>query len=307
MTAGWVAAATRGGALLGHLMGPEGARELAAVETWPEARRQLESTLYGRSLPPDADRSEARRAATEATSWQLRVLSGWLPVGGGSLARLFAAPLEIANIEAHIAALQGAVRVEPVALGSLSVAWHRAATTTSLEQLRAVLRHSAWGDPGSADPTAIAIGLRLSWARRLVSGLPEAAPHGRGGAAVLLAREKLAFGQQIAPTIEKQFDHLLGGRWHSVTTVSGLAHVLPDSASWPFEDVVTPSELWRAESAVRRRATSDALRLATAGQPTRTTVAAIMALLLIDLWRVAAAIELAGRSPDRIEVFDAVA
>jgi hypothetical protein len=43
------------------------------------------------------------------------------------------------------------------------------------------------------------------------------------------------------------------------------------------------------------------------GQPSADTVAAIMALMLVDLWRVTAAIEAAGRGPHAAEVLDAVA
>lgn len=307
MTAGWVAASTRGRALVGRLVGTDGAQELAAAETWPDARRHLESTFYGLTLSSGADRAEGRRAAAEATMWQLRVLAGWLPVGGSGLARLFAAPFEIANIESHLDAIAGSIRVEPVALGSLATAWRRIAATTSASQVRTELRHSTWGDPGGTDRAAIALGLRLSWARRLVSGLPAATAHGQGGAAVLLARERFAFGREIVPATGKQFDRMFGRRWRSAITLPNLVEILPDSASWPFADSPTPEELWRAEAAVIRRAESDASRIAGDGHSTKATVAAVMALMLIDLWRVTAAIELAGRSPDPIEVFDAVA
>ena len=59
--------------------------------------------------------------------------------------------------------------------------------------------------------------------------------------------------------------------------------------------------------AVAARVATDAAQMATAGNPTRETVIGIMASLLIDLHRVLAVIEVAGRGPDGREVFDAVA
>ena len=44
-----------------------------------DALDTLRGTIYGISLPDDATRSDARRAARGATAWQIRVLAGWLP------------------------------------------------------------------------------------------------------------------------------------------------------------------------------------------------------------------------------------
>jgi hypothetical protein len=307
MTAGWVAASTRGRALLRRLVGPAGARELARVDTWHEARAQLTTTFYGAEMPADADRAAATRTATAATIWQLRVLAGWLPVGANGLARLLAAPIEIANIESHLTRLTGAATMGPVSLGSLAVAWPRVATTTSNEQVRTVLTHSAWGDPGGADPVAVAVGLRVAWARRLVHQVPETAPWAKGGLAVLIAREVFAFNRDISLPTGRELDRLIGSRWRDAKTIPELARLLPDSAAWALSDIASPSMLWRAELGVVHRVTADATRLAAAKRFTRSTVAAMMALLLVDLWRVAAAIELVGRGPYPTEVFDAVA
>ena len=307
MTAGWVAVSTRGGALLGRLAGPAGARELAEAATWSQARGQLATTFYGTEMTTDSDRAEARSAATSATVWQLRVLAGWLPAQASGLARLFTAPIEIANIEAHLASLSGAAVQGPVSLGSLAVAWPRVATTTSPEQVRAVLTHSAWGDPGGADPVAVAVGLRVAWARRLIRQVPETAAWAKGGLAVLIAREAFAFSREVAPLTGRELDRLVGKGWRQAATIPELALVLPDSAAWALADIASPADLWRAELAVTRRVTAEATRLAAVKRFTKGTVAAVMALLLVDLWRVTAAIELAGRGPNSTEVFDAVA
>ncbi len=136
MSAGWVAATTRGRALVRRLVGPDGARELATTESWPEARRALSATFYGADLPADADRPAAGRRAVEATTWQLRVLAGWLPPGQSVLARLFAGPFEIANIERRLALLEGRHPDPPIRLGSLAVAWPHVSSATSSEQVR---------------------------------------------------------------------------------------------------------------------------------------------------------------------------
>ena len=307
MTAGWVAVSTRGGALLRRLVGLAGAHELAEAATWSQARSQLAATFYGMEMTTGCSRAEARSAATSATVWQLRVLAGWLPVQASGLARLFAGPTEIANIEGHLASLGGATTDAPVSLGSLAVAWPRVATTTSSEQVRAVLTHSAWGDPGGADPVAVAIGLRVAWARRLVRQVPETSAWAKGGLAVLIARESFAFGRDIAPVTGREIDRLVGKGWRQAATIPELALVLPTSAAWALADIASPADLWRAELAVTRRVTAEATQLAATKRPTKGTVAAVMALLLVDLWRVTAAVELAGRHPNPSEVLDAVA
>ena len=307
MTAGWVAASTRGRALARRLVGPAGAGEIASAATWDEARSQLAKTLYGAEIAPNADRAAVRRAAAVATSWQLRVLAGWLPVGSSGLARVFAAPIEIANIEAHLAGLAGAKVAAPVPLGPLSVAWPRVTAATSPEQVRISIARSAWGDPGGSSPTAVAVGLRTALARRLISQIPEAAPLAKGGLAVLIARESFAFERQIAPITSGELDRLIGSRWRQATTIPELTELLPDSSAWALSGITSAADLWRAELAVAARVANEAAALASERRFTKSTVAATMALLLVDLWRISAAIEVAGRGPIPIEVFDAVA
>ncbi|MDH4171491.1 MAG: V-type ATPase subunit [Acidimicrobiia bacterium] len=307
MSAGWVAATTRGRALVRRLVGPDGARELATTESWPEARRALSATFYGADLPADADRPAAGRRAVEATTWQLRVLAGWLPPGQSVLARLFAGPFEIANIERRLALLEGRHPDPPIRLGSLAVAWPHVSSATSSEQVRGALATSVWGDPGGTDRTTIALGLRLAWVRRLASQVPEAAGWSKGGAAVLVAREQFAFGRSIGKATGRVVDGLLGRHWRDASSVSSFVDQLPKSASWPLMDVDDASGLWRAEIAIGRRVSDDARRHASSGRYDKTAVAGVMALLLVDLWRLLGAIEVAGRTPVPEEFFDAVA
>ncbi len=305
MTAGWVAAATRGRALLGRLVGTSGARALAESESWADTTTQLRTTVYGTDLPTDADRATARRNAATATAWQLRVLAGWLPPAASGLARLFAGPLEIANIEQRLGQLAGDDPVASIPLGSLAVAGARIGGANSAEQIRDMLARSAWGDPGGSDPLAIGLGLRVAWARRIVRQVPDAGDWARGATAVLIARERFAFDRTIGDRTSHEVDALLGTRWERATTLSDLVDQLPKSAAWPLGPSPSPENLWEAELAVVRRVGTDAMKMATTGRYTRNTVMAIMALLLVDLWLVTAAIEVAGRSPQG--VFDVVA
>lgn len=307
MTAGWVAATTRGRTLATHLLGADGARDLAAMPSWPDARAALADTIYGADLPADADRRTARRIAAEATTWQLRILAGWLPPGQTTVARLAVAPLEIADIEGHLAALEGSDPEPPVPLGSLGVAWPRIATATSATQVRHVLARSVWGDPGRDDRTTVGFALRLAWARRVARNLPEVSPWAHGSAAVLTARELYAFGRSTDDHTARTVDRLLGARWRHATSLPEFTDRLPEPAAWPLVGLTDPADLWRAELAVLHRVATEAGRLAAGGRHDRATTAATMALFLVDLWRVRAAIEVAGRRPTPTEVFDAVA
>ena len=307
MSVGWVAATVRGRALLRGLLGPSGAREIAAQPTWDDARGHLSTTGYGTRLAADADRDAARRTATEATLWQLRVLAGWLPPGGTPLARLAAAPVEIANLEAHLARLTGLAAAPPIPLGSLGVAWPRAAEATSPAQLRELLTRSVWGDPGGVDGPALALGLKVAWAHRVARAAPLTAPWAAGAVAVLVAREQLAFGRSVNEVTARQVDQLLGRGWREPGSVTELTRHLPDRARWPLTGLEAPTDLWRAEVAVVGRVLGEAQPAATAARYGRDSVTAVLALLLVDLWRTQAAVEAAGRGPTGAEVLDALA
>jgi hypothetical protein len=239
--------------------------------------------------------------------WQLRVVAGWLPPGQNVLARVFAGPMEIANIEGRLAQLASLDANPPFRLGSLAVAWPRVATASSVDQVRSALATSVWSDPGGTDATTVALSLRVAWARRLASQVPDTAPWAKGAAAVLVARERFGFGRTINEPTSHVVDGLIGRQWREASSLSSLVDQLPKSASWPLRDLQDPDDLWRAEIAVGRRVSRDAYRFANAGRYDKAAVTGAMALLLVDLWRVLGAIELAGRTPIPEEFFDAVA
>jgi len=307
MTVGWVAATARGRSLLSGLIGDDGAHRLGSSRTWPDARARLSTTFYGADLPATADRSTARETARRSVMWQLRVLASWLPPANGRLAHLAAAPFEISNFERHVSRLAGRPAPEPIPLGSLGVAWPRLSTTSSADQLRRELARSVWRDPGGTTPSAFTLGLRIAWARRVTGSIPIARSWAHGGLACLIARELFVFGREINEASARELDRLFGTGWREATSPPDLAQRLPTSANWSLEGVSTGPEVWKSEVMLLRRVSQDAHPLATGGAPSAATAAAIMALMLVDLWRVTASIEAAGRGSDATEVLDAVA
>ena len=306
MSVSWVAATIRGRALTRRLVGPDGAHHLA-TGSWPDARVILLGSFYGTDLPADADRLMASRHAVEATMWQLRVLAGWLPPGQSVLARIFAGPMEIANIEGHLAHLAGFEADPPFRLGSLAVAWPRVAAANSVEQVRHALAASVWREPGGAEPTSMALSLRVGWARRLARHVPDTSAWAKGAVAVLVARERFGFSRAVSDPTGRVVDELIGHHYREAYDLSSFVDRLPKPAAWPFLETHDPDDLWRAEIAVGRRVSRDAYRFANSGRYDKTAVTGAMALLLLDLWRVLGAIQLAGRTPIPEEFFDAAA
>lgn len=307
MTAAWVAVSVRGRRVVRRTTNPGLARGLVEVASWDDAVALLGRSSYREQLGGRHDRDAVRRAVLEATVWRLRVLAGWLPAGQSSLARLFAAPIEIGNIEQRIAELGRAPGSPTVQLGALSVVSHRLPGITSLEALRQVLARSAWGDPGGDDPATLAFGLRVAWARRLAGGPPIARPWARAGAAVLLARERFGFERPIALPTRRDLDVLLGTRWHSASGIDELRSSMPESARDAFRDVRGPDDLWRAEAAVERRVAADADRTIESGRYGPDVAAAVFAALLVDTWRALAGVEGAATGSTGSEVLDALA
>ncbi len=313
MTAGWVAATIRGRALLRSSMGVPTARRISSAATWEEARRDLGSTVFGsgvfgRGLGGEEDRASARANAGASTVWQLRVLAGWVPPTDTALVRVAAGPIEIGNIEQHLARCAGGAQVAPaVSMGSLGIAWPRAGHADSAVAVRQVLRRSAWGDPGGDAPAEVALGLRVAWLRRVLRADPATRPWVLGALAVMVARERFAFDRDISPMTRRELVRFLPRDVPTSDSLAALVARLPDVASWPFDDVDAADELWRAEAAVLRRVAGDADRRVATARAGRSTFTAILASLLVDLWRVQAAIELAGHGDLGREVFDAVA
>jgi hypothetical protein len=172
-------------------------------------------------------------------------------------------------------------------------------------EVRQVLSRSGWGDPGVDDPAAIACSMRVTWTRRIARAGPPAESWGFGAAATLLARERFVADREIAGPAEHDLVRLLGHGAVTATTLEELVDRLATRARWPFESVDAPAELWRSELAILARVDRDARDLAST-TASRSAVVAVIARLLVDMWRVTAAIDAAGRGRVGLEVLDAV-
>ena len=307
MSAGWVAATVRSRALLRRAPGPIVAGELIDAASWSDARAAIAETAYGAELPAGADPDVARRVVAAAAVWQLRVLAGWLPPGGAGLVRVAVAPFEIANIGRHLAHLEGAAPIEPIELGTLGTAWPNIASCSSAAEVRSLLRRSAWGDPGGSTRPEIELGLRAAWAHRVRRVTTIGRPWAVGALAVLAARERFAFDRRIAWRTQREIERVLGARWPDATTIDSFVEAIPREARWPFAGVAGASDLWRTELAVLGRIETDATEAARGAGHGPDIVAAVIALLLVDVWRSIAAIEAVGCAAVGREVLDVVA
>jgi hypothetical protein len=244
------------------------------------------------------------------------VLSGWLPRGGTQVLRLLAGGFEIANADDHVAELGGGSAEPAYGLGMLETAWSRLRRTTSMTEVRDLLARSAWGDPGAVTPWAVHVGMRLGWADRVASGVPEAAGWARAAAAVLVLRETVLEGRALPDPLAARATYLLGPAIVEATarapgTLRGLTSLLPADARWVLQDVDRPEELWRASVSWWHRVEQDAFGLLHQARFERGPVVGAVALLAVDAWRVRAALEAAARAttegPAAREAFDAVA
>jgi hypothetical protein len=295
VSVGWVAGAIRGRALARRRLGDEGVRALARTATLSEALEFLAGSSYGHRVRADLDVSGARRAVAETSLWHLRVLTGWLPPSGVQLVRALAGWFELGNMETCAAALAsgGRWRESPYTLGALFTVWPKASTAATLGELRAVLAHSAWGDPGGESVAQVFLGLRLGWCRRLRTVLRQAREWADGGLVLALAKARFTEQQPAAPELLPRVPEL-GVRWRRATDLREFAQVVPVSGRWVLADVQGPTDLWSAERRWWLRLESDAASLLGRARLGRTTVVAAATLLVTDCWRTQAALEQAA-------------
>jgi hypothetical protein len=121
-----------------------------------------------------------------------------------------------------------------------------------------------------------------------------------------VARERFVFDRPIPAITARSVDRALGPGWRRARDLEELVRHLPEPARWSLLDLDEPGALWRSELAVLARVAHDAAEVAAKQRPSRSTVVAILALLLVDAWRATAAIEAAGGGPVGGEVLDAV-
>jgi hypothetical protein len=307
MSTGWVAGSVRAKAVSRRRLGVAEARALAATESLREALLALATTPYGHDVRADHTLAQAQHAVLATLLWHLRVLAGWSPREGADMLRLLAGAFEIANVDEHVGQLTGEPALSPYHLGSLATAWPRLARTTTLTELRGALQSSPWGDPGDASPRSIRMAMRLSWAARVITELPEAAPWAAGAAALIVARENQLVLRPLPESLARMAAQALGPTGVGARSLPDLANAIRRDARWAIEDIRDPKDLWRAEAGWWRRVESDGFMLLRTSRFSRGAVLGAVAVLAADAWRVRAALELAARGGAPLEVFDAVA
>jgi hypothetical protein len=321
MSTSWVAGTVRAKALARRRLGAAGARSIATTGDLSAALSALAGTSYDHFVRSGQTLAEAQQALAATFLWHLRVLAGWLPRDGAQAIRLFAGGFEIANVDEHLRRLAGLSAEPAFDLGSLETAWTRIARTSSLDQLRRALATSAWGDPGSATPRDIHLGMRLAWAERVVGGMPLAAAWGRAAVAVLAVREGLLTGRPLTGHQTERVRNVLGPSFigllgRSVPVLEDIAAHLPTDTRWVLDHVEREQDLWTADVRWWHRVEDDGFALLRGAAFGPSPVVGAVAVLAADAWRARAAVEAAARgngaagSPSGnqlMETFDALA
>ena len=297
MRPGWTAGVTRARLLLSRVIGAEQARAIASRRSLDEAIAALAGSAYGERVPPGAGLLAAQRGVAETLLWHLRILAGWLPSAGVGLVRVLAGWFELANVDARLAALAGEGRASrPFELGALATAWPRAVQARTVEEIAAAVGGSAWGQVGGGAAAELALGLRVSWARRVQESAPEAGDWVAGAGALLVARELFVAGSHAHAAQLRRLP-AVGEEPLRADSIGELRIRLGRQGAWALEGVTGPGELWRAELAWWSRVERDAVALLRRWADEEVIVA-VVALLGADAQRSVRAIEAAARGGD---------
>ncbi|GGM77415.1 hypothetical protein ACFFX1_52545 [Dactylosporangium sucinum] len=297
-----VAGSVRARALVRRCIGPAAARRVALCHTLGAALDILASTPYGRDVRPGQGLDEAQEAVAATLLWHLRVLAGWQPGRAVATLRALAGWFEISDVERRLRQPGRPVRYR---VGALATATPRLARAGTVDEVRAALAASAWGDPGEAGAHAVALSMRLAWAQG-VAALPAARAWACGGAALLVARERWTTGRPLPAQVERRAAALLGPRALRSGSLAGFAAALPRWAAWPFPDITAAVDLWRGETRWWRRLERDGRSLLNDWRFGEGAALGAAATLAVDAWRTRAALACAadgGASAD----FDVIA
>lgn len=313
MSAAWVAGSVRARAMTRRRLGSAAVRSLAASPSVDEALSSLAHTPYGHDVRTDQTLAGAQRAVVETFLWNVRVLAGWVPREGVTILRILLGPLEITNVHEHLlrlegteARLAGTEAPAPYRLGGLSTAWPRLSRTTSVEELRQVLATSSWGDSGGGTPRDVTLAMQTSLADRTMSAIPAAGAWAAGATALLLARVGALEHRRLPARAENEASRIVGPAAIAATTLPDLAAALPSWARWALADIHEPADLWQAEARWWTRVEHDGFALARGATAGPEVLIGAVAMMAADAWRVRAALELAARGGQPLEVFDAV-
>jgi hypothetical protein len=252
---------------------------------------------------PEDDLTTAGRHLAESVLWNMRVLGGWVPPAGADLLRALAGWFEISNVESHAAADTR----PPYRLGALATAWPRLALATSVDDLRAELAASPWGDPGGTAARDIQLALRASWAERVSARVALARPWAAGALLLLVAREHLARQHPIPDAAATIIGRVIGTGAMRATTLADLSERAAAPGQWVLADVARVEDLWRGEVTWWRRLRTDGTQVVTQSGFSPDQVVGAVALLAVDAWRTRGALEVADRGAEALEVFDGLA
>jgi len=305
----WIAGSVKARLLVAERrLGAVGAARITASPSLPDALVELGRSPYRRELDQALPLADAQRAVAAKVLLDLRLLAGWLPSEALGLVRTLAAWYELVNLEDRIAYLGGAPLRRPFELGSLDVAWSRASGGQSLDELRSALASSSWGDPGGDTPGEFSFGLRLAWARRVTTSVPEALSWAAGATALLVARELFVAGLPVE-LLPLPHVRLLGSAWPAARTYEHFVEALPAQAAWALEAAPEPDLLWRAEAGWWLRVEQEARALLGSAVAGRNVVVGAAALLAADARRVTVALGAVARRglPGIEEALDATA
>jgi hypothetical protein len=296
MSASWVAGSVRSHALAKRCMGAALAHEVASAPGWEAAVLVLSKAHHLRGLRGPVSVDEVEDSIADSLLWNIRVLAGWLPSGGGESLRDLAGWFEIANIDRRLAVLSGGGVAHLFDLGRLATVSRHVASAGSTAQIAEILSRSSWGNPGGDDPQVIAAGARLSWARRLLERMQDARPLVAGGLALMVARS-LAAGRPV----DERLRSLLQLR--GPAELATLAPALPRSVQWALEGVSTGDDLWRAEAHWWKRVEDQARLMMTSARWGPAVPIGCVLLLAADAHRMQMALESAWRGGDMREVY----
>ncbi len=317
-------------------------RSIAGSSDLRSALNRLAETAYADELESVQTLAGAQRATRRTVLWQLRVLAGWLPASGARLVRSAAAAFEADNIlsldlqlrrdqsvqtaESTAGSVAGpespsgssaatshgpgpgpipGEEQQPFDLGGLATAWPRLRTASSVEELRAALASSPWGDPGT--DAALSDVLTVVWLRRLANEAPSARSWAASTGALLAARMVFVDRSTPGDRLLALLRPLIGTGWVGADSPDTLRTALPPGTSQPLAGLQIPTELWRAEAMLAARVEMDGFRLLRAGLLGPDVVLGAMAVLAADAWRVRAALAAAAVNAGTSEVLDAVA
>ncbi|WP_296664539.1 hypothetical protein [Demequina sp.] len=305
MSAAWVAATVRVRALAAGRAGPAGAARVAAAGSLAEVGELFSHWSYGSRVTDPTTPGGLQRATRETLLWQYRVLAGWTPPRETKILRAAAMEFERDNILMRLRELEGGRLESPYALGALDTSWGLVRHAESPEVLRELLAATGWGEAPADGQGQLADVLSATWLATVAREVPVTAPSASRHAALIAARVRFVDLAEPCAELRRRLRPLLGSGWEPVEDLPGFVAALPREAREVFAGVSAPHELWRAESHLYGLMEAEATALLRSGTPSAEVVAAGLALLAADAWRIQAAVAAVESGRAAWEVLDA--